>query len=54
MGSFEEGYEFDVLVIDDRVIVHTLELHLKQRIECSVYLILDVCGIIKEKYILII
>jgi guanine deaminase len=51
VGSFEEGYEFDALVIDDSILAHPLELNLRQRIERSIYLSLDICGGIKEKYI---
>ena len=51
IGSFEEGYEFDALVLDDSSLAHPLELDLRQRLERSIYLSLDLCGGIKEKYI---
>ena len=51
VGSFEEGYEFDALVLDDSILAHPLELNLRQRIERSIYLSLDMCGGIKEKYV---
>ena len=51
VGSFEEGYEFDALVLDDSILAHPLELNLRQRLERSIYLSLDLCGGIKEKYI---
>ena len=51
VGSFEEGYEFDALVLDDSILAHPLELNLRQRLERSIYLSLDLCGGVKEKYI---
>ena len=51
VGSFEEGYEFDAIVLDDSKLTHPLELNLRQRLERSIYLSLDLCGGIKEKYI---
>ena len=51
VGSFEEGYEFDALVLDDSVLKSPLELNLRQRLERSIYLGLDMCGGIKEKYV---
>lgn len=51
VGSFEEGYEFDALVLDDSILAHPLALNLRQRLERSVYLSLDLCGGIKEKYV---
>ena len=51
VGSFEEGYEFDALVLDDSILAHPLELDLRQRLERSIYLSCDLCGGIKEKYI---
>ena len=35
VGSFEEGYEFDALVLDDSILSHPLELDIRQRIERS-------------------
>ena len=51
VGSFEEGYEFDALMLDDSILAHPLELNIRQRIEPSIYLSLDMYGGIKEKYI---
>ena len=51
VGSFEEGYEFDALILDDTILAHPLNLTLRQRLERSIYLLLDLCGGIKEKYI---
>ena len=51
VGSFEEGYEFDALILDDSILAHPLNLSLRQRLERSIYLSLDLCGGIKEKYI---
>jgi guanine deaminase len=41
VGSFELGYEFDAIVIDDSVLPHPQELNLSERIERAVYLGLD-------------
>ena len=41
VGSFEEGYEFDAVVMDDSVLVHPQELTLSERMERAVYLGLD-------------
>ncbi len=38
VGSFEEGYEFDAIVIDDAQIQHPQELTLAQRLERVIYL----------------
>ena len=51
VGSFEEGYEFDALILDYSILASPLELNLRQRIERSIYLSLDMCGGIKEKYV---
>ena len=51
VGSFEEGYEFDALILDDSILAHPLNLSLRQRLERSIYLSFDLCGGIKEKYI---
>ena len=47
----KKGYEFDALVLDDSAFTHPLELNLRQRLERSVYLTIDMCGGIKEKYV---
>ena len=41
MGSFEAGYEFDAVVLDDSVLSHPQNLNLAQRMERAVYLGLD-------------
>ena len=41
VGSFEEGYEFDAVVLDDRVLPHPQGLNLAERMERAVYLGLD-------------
>jgi guanine deaminase len=41
VGSFEEGYEFDAVVLDDSVLMHPQELTLAERMERAVYLGLD-------------
>ena len=41
VGSFEDGYEFDAIVMDDSVIPHPQELNLAERMERAVYLGLD-------------
>ncbi|MBR5125798.1 MAG: amidohydrolase family protein [Oscillospiraceae bacterium] len=41
VGSFEEGYEFDAVVLDDSVLPHPQELNLAHRMERAVYLGLD-------------
>ena len=51
VGSFEEGYDFDAVILDDSIFAHPPELALRQRIERSIYLSLNICGGIKEKYV---
>jgi guanine deaminase len=41
VGSFEEGYEFDAIIMDDSVLAHPQELNLAERMERAVYLGLD-------------
>jgi guanine deaminase len=41
VGSFEQGYEFDALVLDDSVLVHPQRLTLAERMERAVCLGLD-------------
>ena len=41
VGSFEEGYEFDAVVMDDSVLSHPQSLKLAERAERAVYLGLD-------------
>ena len=47
-GSFESGYEFDAVVMDDSVLVHPQSLSLAERMERAVYLGLDENGIIAK------
>ena len=41
VGSFEEGYEFDAVILDDSVLPHPQPLTLAERMERAVYLGLD-------------
>ena len=41
VGSFEEGYEFDAVIMDDSVLPHPQTLNLAERMERAVYLGLD-------------
>jgi guanine deaminase len=41
VGSFEEGYAFDAVVLDDSVLSHPQQLTLAERMERAVYLGLD-------------
>jgi guanine deaminase len=41
VGSFEEGYEFDAVIMDDSVLPHPQDLSLAERMERAVYLGLD-------------
>ena len=41
VGSFEEGFEFDAVILDDSVLPHPQELNLAERMERAVYLGLD-------------
>ena len=50
VGSFEEGYEFDAVVLDDGVLPHPQALSLAERMERAVYLGLDEKGIV-AKYV---
>lgn len=50
VGSFESGYEFDAIVIDDSVLPHPQELTLAQRVERAVWLGGDKNGIV-AKYV---
>ena len=45
VGSFEAGYEFDAVVLDDSCIPHPQPLSAIQRLERAVYLLLDMKGI---------
>jgi guanine deaminase len=48
VGSFEAGYEFDAVVMDDTILPHPQELDLAERMERAVYLGLDEKGIIAK------
>ena len=50
VGSFEDGYEFDAVVMDDSILVHPQSLKLRERMERAVYLGLDEKKII-AKYV---
>ena len=50
VGSFEAGYEFDAIVMDDSVLEHPQNLKLAERVERAVYLGLDTKNII-AKYV---
>ena len=41
VGSFEKGYEFDAIIMDDGVLSHPQSLNLAERMERAVYLGLD-------------
>ena len=41
VGSFEDGYEFDAVVMDDSILSHPQNLNLAERMERAVYLGLD-------------
>lgn len=45
VGSFEEGYDFDAIVLEDAVLPYPQELNVLQRLERAVYLSLDLHGI---------
>lgn len=49
VGAFEDGYEFDAIVIDDSVLPHPQPLTLRERLERSIYLNGDLKGL-KAKY----
>ena len=48
VGSFEEGYEFDAVVMDDGTIPHPQSLDLAERMERAVYLGLDEKSIVAK------
>lgn len=49
VGSFEEGYEFDAVVLDDSFFRTMRKLNVKERLERLIYLANDAC--IVDKYI---
>ena len=46
VGSFEEGYELDAVVLDDSCAPHPQELNLMQRLERAAYLSVDLNGVV--------
>lgn len=48
VGSFEDGYEFDALVLDDSALKSPNDLNIRQRIERAIYLSLDLNGIVAK------
>jgi guanine deaminase len=50
VGSFEEGYEFDAVILDDSHAPHPQPMNILQRLERATYLSLDLTGI-KAKYV---
>ena len=50
VGSFEEGYEFDAIVLDDSELLHPQELTVLQRLERATYLGMDGKGL-RAKYV---
>lgn len=50
VGSFEEGYEFDAVILDESAAPHPQPLNILQRLERAAYLSLDLTGI-KGKYV---
>ena len=48
VGSFEEGYEFDAVIMDDSVLPHPQSLSLAEKMERAVYLGLDEKNIIAK------
>ena len=51
VGSFEDGYEFDAVVLDDSVLTHLQRLSLTERLERAVYLQLDMRQGVCAKYV---
>ncbi|MBR4725597.1 MAG: amidohydrolase family protein [Lachnospiraceae bacterium] len=49
VGSFEEGYEFDAIAIDDSMARTNLQLNISQRLERTMYL--GHAGFIKAKFV---
>lgn len=49
VGSFEKGYEFDAVIIDDSAHRHPQKLHVKERLERLIYLAED--RNVKAKYV---
>lgn len=45
VGSFDKGYEFDAVVIDDSVLPHPQKLSVKERLERAIYQNADLMGL---------
>lgn len=50
VGSFEDGYEFDAVILDDSHCPHPQQLTVAQRLERAAYLSADLSGV-KAKYV---
>lgn len=50
VGSFEDGYEFDAVIIDDGVLPHPQKLSVYERLQRAVYLNADLLGV-KGKFV---
>lgn len=50
VGSFEAGYEFDAVVLDDSGYPHPQEMTVQQRMERAVYMSMDITGL-QAKYV---
>ena len=48
VGSFEPGFEFDAVVLDDSALKSPNDLNIRQRIERAIYLSLDLNGIVAK------
>jgi guanine deaminase len=48
VGSFEQGYEFDAVIMDDGILSHPQSLNLAERMERAVYLGLDEKGVVAK------
>ncbi len=51
VGSFEPGFETDMVVLDDSILKTTLDLNIEERLERAIYLSLDIKGGIKHKFV---
>lgn len=43
-GSFEKGYKFDAVILNDSKLLHPQKLSIAERLERAVYLSLDITG----------
>ena len=50
-GSFEKGYKFDAVILNDSKLLHPQKLSIAERLERVVYLSLDITGGIVGKYV---